>query len=279
MVVVTRNRRDELLRSLGRLGALPEHPRVIVADNGSTDGTPQAVATAFPWVTLLSLSRDHGPAARTLALRAARTELVAFCDDDSWWAPGALARAAEVFDRFPTIGLIAAHVLVGDDERPDPTSVAMAASPLPHSDGLPGVPVLGFVACGAVVRRSAFLDADGFAISSGFGGEEELLVLDLARDGWDIVYLADIVAHHHPSRVRDPSLRSWTVIANSLLTAWLRRPRHRALRETLSVARRAAADPAARRALTAVARDARTIARNRRPVPADLERRLSLLEH
>jgi GT2 family glycosyltransferase len=278
VVIATRNRRDELIRSLERLTSLPERPRVIVADNGSTDGTPRAVLDAFPQVTLLALGRDHGPAARMLGVIIARTDAVAFCDDDSWWAPGALARAARVLDQHPTVGLIAAHVLVGSDERVDPVSLAMASSPLPRRPGIPGVPVLGFVACGAVIRRNAFLEARGFALSSGFGGEEELLVVDLARNGWDLVYLDDVVAHHHPSRVRDPGVRSWTVLSNSLLTAWLRRPLQRAVAMTLSVARRAPRDDAARRALAVLIRNAGVIARNRRPVALDLERRLSLLD-
>jgi N-acetylglucosaminyl-diphospho-decaprenol L-rhamnosyltransferase len=37
--------------------------------------------------------------------------------------------------------------------------------------------VLGFVACGAVVRRSAFLEADGFHPRFEVGGEESILVL------------------------------------------------------------------------------------------------------
>jgi len=278
VVIATRNRREELLRSLGRLAALPERPRLVVADNGSTDGTPDAALRAFPQATVLALDRDHGPAARMLGAELCRTEAVAFCDDDSWWAPGALTRAVQVLDEHPSVGLIAAHVLVGHDQRPDPVSLTMAASPLPRVPGIPGVPVLGFVACGAVVRRSAFLDAQGFAISSGFGGEEELLVVDMARNGWQLVYLADVIAHHHPSCIRDPEVRSWTVLSNSLLTAWLRRPRLRAIRLTLDVGRQALHDGAARRALAVLARNAGTIARHRSPVEVDLERRLSALE-
>jgi GT2 family glycosyltransferase len=278
VVVATRNRRPELLRTLERLSALPERPRIVVADNGSTDGTANAVAERFPRAMLLPLGHDHGPAARLLSVARCRTEAVAFCDDDSWWAPGALARAVAVLERHPTIGLIAAHVLVGEDQRPDPTSVLMADSPLPRAGGVPGVPVLGFVACGAIVRRSAFLEAHGFEITSGFGGEEELLAVDMASNGWDIVYLDDVVAHHHPSHIRDPAVRSWTVLSNTLLTAWLRRPRRRAAAVTRATARQALRDRAARRALAVLLRNAYRVARNRREITPELERRLSLVE-
>ena len=50
VVMITYNRRQEVLRSLGHLTALPERPRIVVVDNGSTDGTAAAVAEPFPQV-------------------------------------------------------------------------------------------------------------------------------------------------------------------------------------------------------------------------------------
>ena len=48
VVVITHQRRDEVLLALSRLLELPERPHVVVVDNGSTDGTAQAVAGRFP---------------------------------------------------------------------------------------------------------------------------------------------------------------------------------------------------------------------------------------
>lgn len=49
VVTATRNRGEELLRTLGRLTGLPERPPVIVVDNGSEDGSAEAArAAAFP---------------------------------------------------------------------------------------------------------------------------------------------------------------------------------------------------------------------------------------
>ena len=49
-VMITHNRRDEVLRSLSKLDEIPEKPRIILVDNASTDGTCQAVARQFPGV-------------------------------------------------------------------------------------------------------------------------------------------------------------------------------------------------------------------------------------
>src|SRR4051794_13332451 len=186
VVIATRNRSTELDRTLTELAALPERPLVVVADNGSSDGTA-AVTASHPGVKLLSLGQNLGCGARTAGARTVSTPYVAFSDDDSWWAPGALSMAAGLLDRHPRLGLVAARILVGPEEREDPVCTAMAASPLPGA-GLPGPAVLGFVACGAVVRREAFLGVGGFEARFGIGGEEELLALDLAAAGWGLTY-------------------------------------------------------------------------------------------
>jgi hypothetical protein len=55
---------------------------------------------------------------------------------------------------------------------------------VPDLPDLPGPPVLGFIACGGIVRRAAFLEVGGFNSRLGVGGEEELLAVDLTARGW-----------------------------------------------------------------------------------------------
>src|SRR4051812_20222956 len=160
IVVATRNRANTLRQSLGRLTALSAP--VIVVDNASTDETATMVHDEFPGVTLLRRSHNEGAVARNHGVAAARTPYVAFADDDSWWAPDALARAAVLFAAHPRLGLIAARTLVGPEQRLDPVAAAMALAPLGTPGDLPGPAVLGFLACASIVRREAFLAAGGF---------------------------------------------------------------------------------------------------------------------
>jgi glycosyltransferase involved in cell wall biosynthesis len=92
VVLITRNRRPELVRTLERMTALPERPPVIVVDNASDDGSAQA-ASAFPGVTVIEAPANLGAVGRNVAVREVRSPYVAFCDDDTWWEPGALARS------------------------------------------------------------------------------------------------------------------------------------------------------------------------------------------
>jgi GT2 family glycosyltransferase len=271
VVVATRDRRDSLLRSLQRLADLPEQPEIIVVDNDSSDGTAAAVRAAFPRVRVVRLEENAGPAGRTVGALAASSPYVAFSDDDSWWAQGSLSLAADLLDAHPRVGLLAARVVVGEDERVDPTSLEMSQSPLAADVDLPGPAVLGFIACGAVLRRSAFLAAGGFDERLGTGAEETLLAVDLASRGWGLTYVDAVVAHHHPSPQRDAGERRRAEVRNELWVAWLRRPLGLAVRRTVTVARAGVQDRAARRALLDVLRGANSLARERRVVAPHVE--------
>jgi GT2 family glycosyltransferase len=220
VVVASRNRRADLLASLPR----HEAP-VILVDNGSTDATVAAVRSALPAVQILPLRRNVGALARTIGVLAATTPYVAFADDDSWWAPGALGRAVELLEAHPAVALVAGRILLGPDERVDPLSLEMAAAPLGTSPGGAGPDVLGFAACAAVARRSAFLSVGGFDPVVRFPGEEERVALDLADAGWLLSYVDDLVVHHHPSPSRGSlAHRRTQTVRSALLTACMRRP-------------------------------------------------------
>ena len=277
VVIATRNRGTELVGTLTRLRALDEQPPIVVVDNGSTDGTAELVRGHHPGVPVVGLRRNRGAAARTVGARLVDSPYVAFSDDDSWWAPGALSRAADLLDQHPRLAVLAARVLVGPEQRLDPVCAEMAHSPLPSADDLPGPSVLGFIACGAVVRRAAFLEVGGFDVRLGVGGEEELLSVDLAARGWGLAYVEEVVAHHHPSPSRDPSGRRRVQVRNALWSAWLRRPLGGAARQTLHLAARAMHQPGALYGLLLAMLGLPWVLRERRAVPHELEAALRSL--
>lgn len=240
VVVLTHDRVEELLRTLERLVALPERPAIVVADNASRDGTAERVARAFPQVELVHTGGNLGAAGRNAGVARVRSPYVAFCDDDTWWAPGSLARAADLLDAHPRIGALNARICVGPGEREDPTCALMAHSPLP-ARGLPGPALIGFIACAAVMRVQAYRQAGGYEPRLFLGSEERLLGLDLLAAGWHIVYASELLVHHHPSAARDSRQRRLLMARNTLWIAWLRLPWPRALFETRRVLREARA--------------------------------------
>ena len=277
VVVASRNRRELLLRTLPRHLALPERPRVVLVDDASTDGTAGAVE-AMGAVDVIRLDRNLGGAARNAGLRAVEVPYVAFCDDDSWFAPGALRRAADVLDRHPRLAAVNAHILVGADERPDPTCAEMARSALPAGDGQPGHPLLSFIACAVVVRRAALLEVGGFSERLGVGGEEELLGWDLAAAGWQMSYVPEVVAHHHPPPNDGRPERREQLLRNALLALWLRRPARTAASLTLELLRRSPRDRFSARAVARVLAGTPWVLRERRVGPPHVETMRRLLD-
>jgi GT2 family glycosyltransferase len=277
VVIATRDRRGELLATLDRLERLPERPPVVVVDNGSADGTAAAVHERHPGTRVMELGENRGAAARNAGLRAASTPYVAFNDDDSWWEAGALAEGERILDADPRLALVAARILVEPGGRLDPTCEAMADSPLPVEPGQAGPSVLGFVACGAIVRREALLAVGGFEQRLGIGGEEELLSLELAMAGYRQIYAESVVAHHQPTGGGRTG-RGRSLVRNQLLVAWLRRPLVSALRTTAKLALHM--PPSRPRLLGTVdaLRAVPWIVRERRPVGPPLERALRELD-
>ncbi len=140
VVIITRNRRAELLHTLDRLAELPERPPVIVADNGSTDGTAEAVARLHGGVRLPRFSRNLGALGRNVAVREVRSPYTAFCDDDSWWEPGSLEIAVDRLDRHPLLATATARILVEPAGTEDPIVEELRSPPVPGPPWLPGRP-------------------------------------------------------------------------------------------------------------------------------------------
>jgi GT2 family glycosyltransferase len=261
IVVATRNRTDQLA------GTIPHHRApVIVVDNGSDE------PIRLSGVDTVRLDSNIGAAARNVGVERARTRYVAFADDDSYWEPGSLARAAALFRAHPRTGLLAAQVRIGPGGRLDEVSAQMASSPLGTPPGAAGPSILGFLACAVVVRRDAFLAAGGFRPRLFVYGEEDLLAMDLAAAGWRLSYAPSLVVRHFPEPAgRNRRARRRLEVRNRVLTALLRRP-------PSVVARTAAAalghDPAA---LAAVVRHLPWALRQRRPLPAPVEEALRRL--
>ena len=280
VVMLTHERLEPTLRSLAELERLPERPPIVVVDNASSNGLIDAVRERHPAVRVIELPENTGSAGRNVGVEAVDTPYVAFSDDDSWWAPGALARAVEAFDRHPKLGAIHARILVGAEQREDPICDELHDSPLPGDPSLPGTPLLGFLACAVVFRREAYLAAGGFERQVMIGGEEEWLACDLAAAGWEIRYLPEVVAHHHPpERVGEAAdTRRRVGLRNTLWFNWLRRPLPSAARRTWHLLRTVPRDRVSALAFADALRTLAGAAPRRRVVPQHVERMLRLLD-
>jgi N-acetylglucosaminyl-diphospho-decaprenol L-rhamnosyltransferase len=117
VAVVSFNTREHLRACLASV--LPEGPAaVVVADNGSTDGSPEMVRREFPGVRLLvdPANPGFGAAANAAlaAVPASAAPYVLLLNADTALRPGALAALAEHLDRHPRTAVAGPRVLNPD---------------------------------------------------------------------------------------------------------------------------------------------------------------------
>ncbi|MDL5159003.1 glycosyltransferase family 2 protein [Actinomycetospora termitidis] len=146
VVIPTHARRDLVLRTVASVLAQRDcDVGVVVVDDGSRDGTSEALRTLDdPRVTVLRHEQARRVnAARNTGVAIVTTPWVAFCDDDDVWAPDKLAAqldalAAEETARWACVG--AAHVNPTGTilRRVDPPATGDVLTDLARRNVIPG---------------------------------------------------------------------------------------------------------------------------------------------
>jgi len=122
VVIPTYNGRELLARCLASIARnRPRDPdlaiEVVVADDGSTDGTDEMLAQSYPKVHLVRLEQNGGfCAAANAGLSAARGRFIQLLNNDTEVAPGWIEAGLAPF-AVPTVGAVAPLVLVRSDPK------------------------------------------------------------------------------------------------------------------------------------------------------------------
>ena len=89
---------------------------VVVADDGSTDGTAAVTAGYRPRVRYVRQANAGVSAARNLGLRHATGEFIAFLDSDDVWHPWKLAAQVALLRQHPEVGMVWTDMAAVDSE-------------------------------------------------------------------------------------------------------------------------------------------------------------------
>ncbi len=186
VVIPARDGLPDVLEAIASARAQTLPPaEIVLADDGSTDGTAAAVAARFgAAVRIVTGPFGSAAAARNAAWRAARAPWIALLDADDVWLPDKLATAAACLARHPAARWFFSdgrfRTLQGDTE----------ASWLARSAALPedyvGHPVAALLQVNFILTSSVVVRRDALAALGGFDermshAEDLELWLRLAR--------------------------------------------------------------------------------------------------
>jgi len=183
------------------------HVEVIVADNGSTDGSLELLARDYPEVQVLALGENRGFAgACNAGMQAAQGEFVILLNNDTEADPDWLEEIVAAFERYPEAGLVASKMLLFDRRDTFHT-----AGDFYRVDGIPGNRGVWendedqyneeeyvFNACGgSAAYRRAMLDQIGLLDEDFFFSCEDVdLAWRAQLAGWRCVYAPHAVVYH-----------------------------------------------------------------------------------
>ncbi len=117
-VVLNWNGREDTLRCLASLRAVRGDSAVVVADNGSTDGSVEAIRRAHPEVAVVengaNLGFSGGNNAGMHRALAGGADWVVLLNNDATLAPDALEALRAAAERHPEAGILAGKLLFPD---------------------------------------------------------------------------------------------------------------------------------------------------------------------
>ena len=102
VILTTFNRKELLCRAIDSVQAQTRPAdEIIVVDDGSTDGTAEAIKEKYPGIQMLVQKNSGVSAARNRAIEECTGDWIAILDSDDEWLPQKLARQMEETEKHP----------------------------------------------------------------------------------------------------------------------------------------------------------------------------------
>lgn len=214
VVIVTRNRKEDVRVSLkGYLKQEYENKEIVVIDNESTDGTREMMENEYPDIKYLWLPDNFDIRSINLGVELSSGDIIWRTDSDSHPEnPQAFSQAAEIFDKYPDIDIIAT-----EDIEVRKNNEIWEWYPLPvDRENIPkkGYPANLFPGTGAVIKRKVFDKIGGFWE---FGFEELDFCTRAIVAGFNVRYFPNIHTLHYASPSDRFPANRWIQVSKQLV--------------------------------------------------------------
>ncbi len=193
-IVLSFNRKEETLACLAALeGQSYERVEIVVVDNGSVDGSADAIAAEFPEAQLIRLPENLGAwGPRDTAIANSEGEYVFMIDNDALCDSDAVERLVRRIQAEPEVGIVQPRITDLDGSITYNMGFGRDKTDFEFYRWQ-------FHGCAALIRREAYDKAGGFPHHYFVAGGEGYLSVPVLGAGYRILYYPDVTIRHELS--------------------------------------------------------------------------------
>ncbi len=199
VLIVTWNRREDILETVRSVYEQSyKNFEIVVVDNGSVDGTVEALRQAYPAVKLVELEKNVGiSAGRNAGIKLAAGEIILCLDSDASPAVDALTNIVRKFQSAPEVGVINSKIV--DAATKEIGDAGWVYSEKGKIDQDSEFLSYSFSEGGAAIRREVLDKVGLFWDRLFFGSEGTELSLRVLDAGYKILYYPSSLVYHRAS--------------------------------------------------------------------------------
>jgi glycosyltransferase involved in cell wall biosynthesis len=216
IVITTKNRKEDLRKAIASALIQDAGPRVLVMDDGSTDGTSEMVKSEFPQVRLDRAESSRGYIVqRNRAARLSTTPFIFSIDDDAVFSSPTIVSQTLAEFSDPRIGAVAIPFI-------DVNKNNLVRQSAPDGDHIYLTAM--FIGTAHALRRNLFLRLGGYREFFFHQGEEEDYCIRMLAAGYVVRLGRADPIHHFESSRRNFRRLDLFGRRNNVLFAWCNAP-------------------------------------------------------
>jgi len=200
VLIVTWNRKDDVLETIRSIYDQDYRSfEIVMVDNGSKDGTVEAIRHAYPEVRLVALDRNVGVSAgRNAGIAAVRGDIIFCLDSDASVDRDTLTNLVQKFNAEPQVGIINSKIVNASTKQLDCGPGWVYAEKHRVNQDMEFLS-WSFSEGGAAIRKEVFDQVGLFWELLFFGCEGQEFSLRAWDAGYKVLYYPKAIVYHRAS--------------------------------------------------------------------------------